>query len=31
MAWSYMKMSMFGTAAAYSNDEEIIAAVAVLT
>jgi len=31
MAWSYVKMSMFGTAAAYSNDEEIIAAVAVLT
>ena len=31
MAWSYVKMSMFGTAAVYSNDEEIIAAVAVLT
>ncbi|KAF0895207.1 hypothetical protein E2562_008547 [Oryza meyeriana var. granulata] len=26
----YVKMSMFGTAAAYSNDDEIIAAVAVL-
>ncbi|KAF0927942.1 hypothetical protein E2562_036965 [Oryza meyeriana var. granulata] len=31
MAWSYVKMSMFGTAATYSNDDEIIiAAVAVL-
>ncbi|KAF0917989.1 hypothetical protein E2562_021686 [Oryza meyeriana var. granulata] len=30
MAWSYVKISMFGTAAAYSNDDEIIAAVAVL-
>ena len=31
MAWSYVKMSMFGTAAAYSRDDEIMAAVAVLT
>ncbi|CAD6219012.1 unnamed protein product [Miscanthus lutarioriparius] len=31
MAWSYVKMSMFGTAAAHSNDDEVIAAVAVLT
>ncbi|PUZ44012.1 hypothetical protein GQ55_8G054000 [Panicum hallii var. hallii] len=31
MAWSYVKMSMFGTTAAYSRDDEIMAAVAVLT
>jgi len=31
MAWSYVKMSMFGTAAASSMDNEIMAAVAVLT
>ena len=31
MAWSYVKMFMFGTAAAYSRDDEIMAAVAVLT
>jgi hypothetical protein len=30
MAWSYVKMSMFGTAATYSKDDEIIAAVVVL-
>uniref|UniRef100_J3LR49 Uncharacterized protein n=1 Tax=Oryza brachyantha TaxID=4533 RepID=J3LR49_ORYBR len=29
MAWSYVKMSMFGTVATYSNDSEIIAAVVV--
>jgi len=31
MAWNYVKISMFGTAAAYSRDDEIMAAVAVLT
>jgi len=31
MAWSYVKMSMFGTAATSSRDDEIMAAVAVLT
>jgi len=31
MAWSYVKMSMFGTAATSSMDNEIMAAVAVLT
>ncbi|CAD6267301.1 unnamed protein product [Miscanthus lutarioriparius] len=31
MAWSYVKMSMFGAAASYSNDDDFIAAVAVLT
>ncbi|KAF0892366.1 hypothetical protein E2562_015443 [Oryza meyeriana var. granulata] len=31
MAWSYVKMSMFGIAAAYSNDDKIMAAVVVLT
>ncbi|KAF0909429.1 hypothetical protein E2562_036158 [Oryza meyeriana var. granulata] len=31
MAWSYVKMSMVGTAAACSNDDKIMAAVVVLT
>ena len=31
MAWNYVKISMFGTAATYSRDDEIMAAVAVLT
>jgi predicted FMN-binding regulatory protein PaiB len=31
MAWNYVKISMFGTAAAYSRDDEIMAVVAVLT
>jgi len=31
MAWNYVKISMFGTAAAYSRDDEIMAAVAILT
>ncbi|CAD6214893.1 unnamed protein product [Miscanthus lutarioriparius] len=30
MAWSYVKMSMFGIAAAYLRDDDIMATVAVL-